>query len=72
MAMEKIDIRQVKEIAQKKGLRPGKVKGTDAIQITKGKNPKVEVITWEEFESILKRKKLAVYSSGGFMRIMGA
>lgn len=73
MAMQKITIAQAKKIAENKGLKPGKVKSTtDGIQFTKGNNSKVEVITWEELDSILKKKKLAIYETGGFMKIMKA
>ena len=54
--MEKIDIKKAQTIAKKKGLSPGKVKGTNAIQFTKGTNTKLENITWEEFEKILNEK----------------
>ena len=71
--MEKINADKMKTIAQHAGIKPGKVKGTaSAIQFTKGSNKSLEIISWEEFERILKEKKLAVYESGGFMKIMKA
>jgi len=72
MAMDKIDIAKAKTIAKNKGLTPGKVKGTDGVQFTKGKNPRVEPCSWEEFEDSLKKRKLAIYESGGWMKIMKA
>ena len=72
MAMDKIDITKAKSIAKNKGLSPGKVKGTDGIQFTKGKNSRVEVCTWDEFESIIKKRNLAIYESGGWMKLMKA
>lgn len=72
MVMEKIDINKAKAIAKNKGLHPGKVKGTDGVQFTKGKNNRLDVITWDEFEQILERRKLAIYESGGWMKIMSA
>ena len=68
--MEEISIDQAKKIASKKGLKPGRVKGTQGIQFTKGKNDRLEVIDWTEFEKTLKSRKLAVYESGGWMKIM--
>jgi len=68
--MERIDLEKAKIIAQKKGLKPGKVKGTSGIQFTKGKNNRLDVIEWSEFEKILKERKLAIYESGGWMKIM--
>ena len=70
MVMEKIDFAKAKKIALNKGLKPGKVKGTDGIQFTKGDNQRLDVISWEEFEQKLKDRKLAVYESGGWMKIM--
>ena len=72
MVMERIDLDKAKTIAKNKGLKPGKVKGTSGIQFTKGKNNRLDVIEWSEFESILKQRKLAIYESGGWMKIMKA
>ena len=70
--MERIDLEKAKTIAKNKGLKPGKVKGTSGIQFTKGKNNRLDVIEWAEFEKILKESKLAIYESGGWMKIMKA
>ena len=72
MVMERIDLEKAKVIAKNKGLKPGKVKGTTGIQFTKGQNNRLDVIEWAEFESILKERKLAIYESGGWMKIMKA
>ena len=53
--MERIDFKKAQAIAKNKGLKPGKVKGTDGVQFTKGKNDRLDVITWEEFEEILAK-----------------
>ena len=70
MVMTKIDIGAAQKIAGKKGLKPGRVKGTDGIQFTKGKNSRLQIIDWEEFEKTLGKRKLAIYESGGWMKIM--
>jgi len=72
LVMERIDLEKAKTIAKNKGLKPGKVKGTNGIQFTKGKNQRLDVIEWAEFEKILKERKLAIYESGGWMKIMKA
>lgn len=64
---------ETKKWAKKKNLSPGKVRGTkDGIQfVEKGGNEKIEEADWDFFESVLKRKKLAVYGTNeGWMRIM--
>ena len=70
MAMEKIDFAKAQAIAEKKGLKPGKVKGTSGIQFTKGNNNRLDVIGWDEFEKLLNQRGLAVYESAGWMKIM--
>jgi len=64
-------VEAAKEKARKAGLKPGRVKGTeDAIQFTKGRNNRIEVISWEEFEDVLQKRSLQVFESSGFMKIM--
>ncbi len=58
------------EIAKKKGLKPGRVKGTTGVQFTKGRNDRLEIIDWDEFKTTLSKRKLQVYESGGWMKIM--
>ncbi|MGB9636045.1 MAG: hypothetical protein ACPL1Y_02200 [Thermoplasmata archaeon] len=72
MVMQKISLDEAKKIAAKKNLKPGKVKGTEGIQFTKGKNERIEVVDWDEFEKLLKKRKLAIYESNGWMKIMKA
>lgn len=70
MVMEPISAERAIEIARQKGLLPGKVKGTNGIQFTKGNNERLEVISWIEFRDLLERRGLQVYESGGWMKIM--
>lgn len=70
MAMEPISVEKAMEIAKKKGIKPGRVKGTNGIQFTKGKNARLEIIDWDEFKSTLSKRRLQVYESGGWMKIM--
>jgi len=70
MVMEAISLQKAMEIAKKKGLKPGRVKGTNGIQFTKGRNARLQIIDWNEFESTLKKRRLQVYESGGWMKIM--
>lgn len=68
--MEPISVESAIEKAKKKGLRPGRVKGTDGIQFTKGRNNRIDVISWEEFRQTLAQRELQVFESSGFMKIM--
>lgn len=68
--MEPISAERAMRIAQEKGLSPGRVKGTDGVQFTKGNNPRLEIISWDEFKRLLQTRGLQVYESGGWMKIM--
>ena len=70
MVMEAISVDKAIDIAKRKGLKPGRVKGTKGVQFTKGKNPRLEIIDWDEFKTTLTKRKLQVYESGGWMKIM--
>ncbi|WP_400153536.1 hypothetical protein [Candidatus Methanomassiliicoccus intestinalis] len=67
-------IEKVRECCESKGLVPGLVKGTDSkIQFTKGNNNRLNVISWDDFESILEKKKLEVWGTPeGWMKIFSA
>ena len=70
MVMEPISVDKAIDIAKKKGLKPGRVKGTDGIQFTKGRNARLEIIDWDEFKTTLSKRRLQVFESGGWMKIM--
>lgn len=70
MVMEPVSIESAIKKAKKEGLRPGRVKGTDGIQFTKGRNKQIEVISWDEFRKTLKERRLQVYESSGSMKVM--
>jgi hypothetical protein len=70
MVMEPISAERAIELAKARGLKPGRVKGTNGIQFTKGNNPRIEVIDWNTFRQVLERRRLQVYESGGWMKIM--
>jgi len=73
MAMEPISVERAIEIAKRKGLKPGLVKGTeDAIQFTNGKNNRLEIIDWDTFRQLLGDRRLQVYESAGWMKIQKA
>jgi hypothetical protein len=72
MAMERISNERAKQIAKIKGLQPGLVKGTQGVQFTKGRNQRLTVIGWEQFEQALTTRNLGVYESGGWLKIMKA
>ncbi|MCQ2069957.1 MAG: hypothetical protein MJZ68_02380 [archaeon] len=73
MAMEKVEDRKtIQLLAEKKGLKPSNVKGTEGVQLTTGNNPRLAFISWDDFFNALDARGLAVYRSGGWLKIMKA
>ena len=70
MVMRPITVKEAIKIAEEKGLKPGKVKGTDGVQFTKGGSKRVTEINWDEFKKLIVERKLQVYESGGWRKIM--
>ena len=70
MVMEPVSVESAIEKAKKKGLRPGRVRGTNGIQFTKGREKRIEVISWDEFRETLEKRRLHVYEFSGNLKIM--
>ncbi len=70
--LREITLEEAKRIAMEKGLKPGRVKGTNGVQFTRGGNSHVEVIDWETFRKTLDARRLKVYESSGWMKIRRA
>ncbi|MDD5501995.1 MAG: hypothetical protein PHH26_00850 [Candidatus Thermoplasmatota archaeon] len=70
MAMNVISVVAARKIAEEKKLRPAMVKGTNVIQFTRKGGANLEMIPWGNFEKIIKERKVKVYESGGWMKIM--
>lgn len=68
--MREISLDEARTIAEAKGLKPGRVKGTRELEFTRGGNARVDVLDWTEFESALRERNLSVHESGGFLKIM--
>jgi len=69
-ALKQISFEYARQIAAVKGLQPTKVKGTSTLRFSKGRSEKLQVISWDEFERTATGRNLAVYESGGWMKLM--
>ena len=69
-ALRQIDFDTARRIADAKGLRPAKVKGTETLRFSRADNERMEFITWDEFRDSATSRRLAVYESGGWMKLM--
>ncbi len=65
-----IDIEEAKQIATRRKLQPSRVRGTSTLRFSDGKNDRLEIIDWTEFERILLKRQLGIFESGGWMKLM--
>lgn len=70
MALQKIELDKVKELAEKAHVKPAVVKGKEILRFMKKESPNLEEISWERFEEIRKKAKVAVYANGTWMKIL--
>jgi len=68
--LREIDLEEAKRIAAQRGLLPSKVKGTSTLRFSNGRNDRLEIIDWSEFERILTHRQLSIFESGGWMKLM--
>ncbi len=66
----KIGVEDAKKICKKKGLIPATIGSTELITFSKKDNKRMNEVGWDKFESILKKRKLQIYESNGFLKIM--
>ncbi|HEV8360128.1 MAG TPA: hypothetical protein VGR28_06710 [Candidatus Thermoplasmatota archaeon] len=68
--MTQIDVSRAQSIAERAGLKPAKVRGTDVIQFTRRPGKRFEPISWNDFAHDLETRGLHVYESSGWLKIM--
>ena len=68
--LREIDLEEAKRIAANRGILPSRVRGTSTLRFSNGRNDRLEIIDWTEFERILTRRQLGIYESGGWMKLM--
>lgn len=68
--LREIDLEEAKRIATQRGLQPSRVRGTTTLRFSNGRNDRLEIIDWSEFERILTKRELAIFESGGWMKLM--
>lgn len=69
-ALREISFDDARKIAADHGLHPSKVKGTNTLRFSKTSSDKLQVITWDEFQTTATIRGLAVYESAGWMKLM--
>ncbi len=70
--MKKINIAELKKLAEQYDLHVCRIKGSEVVQIHKKPSDKYEDISWEELEATLQKKGLAVCKAeeSDFLKIM--
>ena len=68
--LREIDLEEAKRIAALRGLQPSRVRGTTTLRFSTGRNDRLEIIDWTEFERILTKRELGIFESGGWMKLL--
>jgi len=68
--LREIDLEEAKRIAALRGLQPSRVRGTTTLRFSNGRNDRLEIIDWTEFERILTKRELGIFESGGWMKLL--
>jgi len=68
--LREIDLEEAKRIATQRGLQPSRVRGTTTLRFSNGRNDRLEIIDWTEFERILTKRELGIFESGGWMKLL--
>jgi len=70
MPLEKVSVEEARAIAERAGLKPGKVVGTEIIRFIKVPKENLEEISWDDFGRILRENNLAIYRWKDWLKIM--
>ncbi len=69
--LRKISIREARDVAAHARIYPAVVRGTTTLRFSKRPlDPRLEEISWEQFERYARDRGVAVYEAGGWLRIM--
>jgi hypothetical protein len=70
-ALRKISIQQARDVAARARIYPAVVRGTTTLRFSRlPMDPKLEAISWEQFERYARDRGVVVYEAGGWLRIM--
>lgn len=67
--MKKITIEEAKKLAESKGLKPARLKGTDIVYFVRDYGTRYAPLSWEELETMVKESGGEIYESNGWIKI---
>jgi len=68
--MKKITIEEAKANAERRGLDPVRLKGTDAIIFTKAPQSRCEVVSWEDVRALMEENGSELYDDNGWIKLV--
>lgn len=68
--MKRISLEEAKRIAESKGLKPARLKGTEVISFVRDFGTRYVPITWDELKSIAEESGSEFYDNNGWLRIV--
>lgn len=70
MPLRRITLAEARRLASRQGLTPVRVAGTDILRFSRREHPSLERVPWGEVSRILRRRGVAVYASGGWLKVL--
>ena len=67
--MKRITLEEAKKLAESRGLKPARLKGTEIISFVRDYGTRYAPLSWEELEKLVKENEGEIYESNGWIKI---
>ena len=67
--MKRITLEEAKKLAERRGLKPARLKGTEIISFVRDYGTRYAPLSWEELEKLVKENEGEIYESNGWIKI---
>lgn len=68
--MKRITFEEARKIAESKGLKPARLKGTEVISFVKDYGTGYIPLTWDEVKKLIEENGSELYDNNGWIRIV--
>jgi hypothetical protein len=67
--LKRITLEEAKKLAERRGLKPARLKGTEIISFVRDYGTRYAPLSWEELEKLVKENEGEIYESNGWIKI---
>ena len=68
--MKEITIEEAKKVAERRSLKPARLKGTEILNFVKDPAGRYEEISWQELEALVKKHDRRINEDNGWLKIL--